>query len=492
MRFLFLILLTSVLDFTCSLLIKEGTIERKTRFLVSTWIMISGFVFLVVPWKNENSSIARSSGWIPFLIVTFFVIAANLLYGKVGPFCTERKKKYIYIAGLSGNLAILGFFKYFNFFIENLDSLLRSLGMNPLGLHLNLILPVGISFYTFMSMSYTIDVYKNRIAPVKSFTDYALFVSFFPKLLAGPIERAANFLPQIQNPRTIDKDSLIRGAHLIFIGLFKKVVIADGVAQTVQSVFGTSYRISWTDAMIATILFTFQIYGDFSGYSDIATGLSSLLGFRLSKNFNHPYFSRNPSEFWGRWHISLSSWFRDYVFFPLGGPYGKTVQWIRNVLLTFFVTGLWHGASWNYIVWGLYHGVLLCLYQAKTLVFGARKKKRRRNSLWKSSGIFMFFILTSAGWVIFRSHSMAQVKNIFEVLIFGFKELQFNAVLPTYAAILGLPIWIVIEWLGNKSRGKRIDEVLPLPAWTAVYAAMIFLFVMSLVAAPSEFIYFVF
>jgi len=285
---------------------------------------------------------------------------------------------------------------------------------------------------------------------------------------------------------------LIRGAHLIFIGLFKKVVIADGVAQTVQSVFGTSYRISWTDAMIATILFTFQIYGDFSGYSDIATGLSSLLGFRLSKNFNHPYFSRNPSEFWGRWHISLSSWFRDYVFFPLGGPYGKTVQWIRNVLLTFFVTGLWHGASWNYIVWGLYHGVLLCLYQAKTLVFGARKKKRRRNSLWKSSGIFMFFILTSAGWVIFRSHSMAQVKNIFEVLIFGFKELQFNAVLPTYAAILGLPIWIVIEWLGNKSRGKRIDEVLPLPAWTAVYAAMIFLFVMSLVAAPSEFIYFVF
>jgi D-alanyl-lipoteichoic acid acyltransferase DltB (MBOAT superfamily) len=235
---------------------------------------------------------------------------------------------------ITGNLAILCLFKYFNFFLENIEAIIRGFGWNPGHLYLNIVLPVGLSFYTFMTMSYTIDVYKKRLTPTKKFHEYALFVAFFPKLLAGPIERAANFLPQIAGKRTITADHFIRGAQQILYGFFKKIVIADGVAKSVSGVFGATYQLSWADAIVGTLLFSFQIYCDFSGYSDIAIGTANLLGFNLMQNFNFPYFARNASEFWGRWHISLSTWFRDYVFFPLGGPYGRTIRWIRNVLIT--------------------------------------------------------------------------------------------------------------------------------------------------------------
>jgi D-alanyl-lipoteichoic acid acyltransferase DltB (MBOAT superfamily) len=367
---------------------------------------------------------------------------------------------------------------------------MRGLGLNPSSLHLNILLPVGISFYTFMTMSYTIDVFRGKLPPAKNLHEYALFVAFFPKLLAGPIERAANFLPQISAKRNITADHLMRGLQQIVYGFFKKIVIADGVAKTVGGVFGGTYPLSWADAVVGTLLFTFQIYCDFSGYSDIAIGTANLLGFDLMRNFNFPYFARNPSEFWGRWHISLSSWFRDYLFFPLGGPYGSTFRWIRNILLTFFVTGLWHGAAWNYVLWGLYHGILLCLHRIKESLRGTRK--RSKNPLIKSATILGFFILTSLGWILFRAHSVGQIIGILRVLALDVGNLKVNVEMPTKAALLGFPLFLIVEFVGHRSRGKRLDEVIPMPAWTAAYSAMIFLIILGLANVPTGFIYFVF
>jgi alginate O-acetyltransferase complex protein AlgI len=500
-RFLFLIVISTSLDFTCSLMIHEGSIVKKQRYVISSWILLSSFFFLVVQWNRLTSEVIKSkaawgqlfsskTGWILFLIIVLFIFAANLIYSRLSHLEVPKKRTFFLFLSISGNLAILGFFKYFNFFIENLEAMIRHLGLNPPSLHLNILLPVGISFYTFMTMSYTIDVYRSKLTPTKKICDYALYVAFFPKLLAGPIERAVNFLPQISEKRNIKTDHIIRGLQQVFYGLFKKVVIADGVAKTVSAVFGATYQISWADAIVGTLLFTFQIYCDFSGYSDIATGIANLLGFDLMRNFYFPYFSRNPSEFWGRWHISLSSWFRDYVFFPLGGPYGSTFRWIRNVLLTFLVTGLWHGAAWNYILWGLYHGIMLCLHRVKESLRGTRK--RSKHPIIKAVSILAFFILTSLGWIMFRSRSVDQIMAIFKVLLSDIGNFKLNVDLPTWAALLGFPVFAILEFIGYNSHGKRLDEVLPMPIWTAAYAAMIFLIILGLANVPTGFIYLVF
>jgi len=500
-RFLVLIFFSTSLDFACGLLIADGQMPRRKRLGISSGIALSAFFFLVVPWNQlslERTSLESlfirlsswNSGWLMFAAIIFLVLIFNLLYPSFIRLENKKRRKLFLLMSIIGNLTILCLFKYFNFFLENLEAIIRGLGGNPGNLHLNIVLPVGISFYTFMTMSYTIDVYKGRLAPAKKFIEYALFVAFFPKLLAGPIERATNFLPQITTKRTVDTEHSIRGLQQILYGLFKKIVIADGVAKSVSSVFGATYQLSWADAIMGTLLFTVQIYCDFSGYSDIATGTANLLGFNLMRNFNFPYFARNPSEFWGRWHISLSSWFRDYVFFPLGGPYGSTLRWIRNVLITFFITGLWHGAAWNYVLWGLYHGVLLCLHRLReTLRAG---KKRSKNPLKKAGSIVSFFILTSLGWILFRSGSFNQITDIFRALVNDIGNLKLNVDMPTKAAIIGFPLFFILESLGNKFRGKGLDEVYSIPIWTAADAAMIFLIILGLSNVPAGFIYFVF
>lgn len=500
-RFLFLIIFSTSLDFACGLMIADGQIPRRKRLGISSAVVLSAFFFLVVPWNQLSPDGAGpkfillrpfswNAGWLIFAAIVFLVLISNLLYPRYVRRENQKRRKFFLLMSIIGNLTILCLFKYFNFFLENLEAIVRGLGGNPGSLHLNIVLPVGISFYTFMTMSYTIDVYKGRLAPAKKFYEYALFVAFFPKLLAGPIERATNFLPQITAKRIISTDHFIRGFQQILYGLFKKIVIADGVAKSVSGVFGATYQLSWADAVVGTLLFTFQIYCDFSGYSDIATGTANLLGFDLMRNFNFPYFARNPSEFWGRWHVSLSSWFRDYVFFPLGGPYGSTLRWIRNVLITFFVTGLWHGAAWNYVLWGLYHGILLCVHRLKeTLRAG---KKRSRNPLKSATSIVFFFILTSLGWILFRSRSFDQIMDIFRVLVNDIGNLKLNIEMPTKATLIGFPLFLILESLGNRFRGKRLDEVFPIPIWTAVYAAMIFLIILGLSNVPAGFIYFVF
>jgi D-alanyl-lipoteichoic acid acyltransferase DltB (MBOAT superfamily) len=475
--------------------------NKKQRFTVSFWIVFSAFFFIVVQWGKIHSYLDKTKfswtelfswkpGWLIFFGICLVTLAVNLIYVKLVSLEASRKRRVFLILSISGNLAILGFFKYFGFFIENLEEIIRSLGLNPLGFHLHIVLPVGISFYTFQTMSYTIDIYRRKLTPTSRFNDYALYVAFFPKLLAGPIERAVNLLPQIAEKRHLKIGQTARGLHLILYGLFKKVVIADGVAKTVIEVFGANFQISWTDAVAGTFFFAIQIYCDFSGYSDIAIGTANLFGFDFMRNFNFPYFARNPSEFWSRWHISLSSWFRDYVFFPLGGPYGSTFRWIRNVLVTFFVTGLWHGAAWNYVFWGLYHGILLCLHRIKESLRISRK--RARHPIIKTISIFFFFVLTCLGWIIFRSTTIGQIKDIFATILFHTGNFKLNASLPTPTALLGFPLLMIMELTGFISHGKRLDEVLPLPIWTAAYAVMIFVLLLSLAYVPSGFIYFVF
>jgi alginate O-acetyltransferase complex protein AlgI len=250
----------------------------------------------------------------------------------------------------------LGFFKYFNFFIDSGENAFRLIGIDPTNLRLAVLLPVGISFYTFQSLSYTIDVYRKRIVPTSRFWDFALFVAYFPPLVAGPIERAWHLLPQLSKPRRIRLAQSMDGIVLILLGLFKKVAIADGVAPAVDSVFNSSGAVSQSDVMLATLLFAVQIFCDFSGYSDIARGVSKLFGIELIVNFHLPYFSKNPSEFWRCWHISLSSWLRDYLYIPLGGNRPGGTRTYFNLFLTLLLGGLWHGAAWNYVLWGSVSG----------------------------------------------------------------------------------------------------------------------------------------
>jgi D-alanyl-lipoteichoic acid acyltransferase DltB (MBOAT superfamily) len=490
-RFLSLIVLSTSLDFVSGWLITDGSIDRKILRNVSLWVIASSFLFLVIRWKELGSgTVFWKPGGRLFLAIAVLMIGLNVGWRRIMRLEMAKKRKIFLLLSISGNLMILGFFKYYNFFAENIEQIARGVGLNPVNLRLNIILPVGISFFTFMTMSYSIDVYRGHIRPTREFIDYSLFVAFFPKLLAGPIERAGQFLPQIAEKRKISSDDIRQGLNQILLGFFKKIVIADGVAGTVRGIFESGYPISWAEAVGGTLLFSFQIYGDFSGYSDIAIGTARLFGFKLMKNFNLPYFSRNASEFWGRWHISLSSWFRDYVFFPLGGPYGKTIRWIRNVLVTFVVTGLWHGAGWNFVLWGLYHGGLLCLHRLRESVKG--KKRLSKRLIGKGVRIFGFFVLTSAGWILFRAQSMDQIRRIFRTIVLDIGNMKVSVEMPNPAAIIGILMLFVIEFIGFKNRGKSIDDVISVPIWTAVDATLIFLIIMSLANVPVGFIYFVF
>ena len=286
--------------------------------------------------------------------------------------------KLCLVLSLITNLGILCFFKYFNFFIENTQLFLASIGLPSSTTVLKIILPVGISFYTFQTLSYTIDIYRGNIRPIKKVVDFALFVSFFPQLVAGPIERAANLLPQIKNCRIVTQTHWERGLYLILIGLVHKVVIADSAGILVDICFASPEKYTSLQLGIGLVLYAVQIYGDFSGYSKIARGSAMLLGFDLMRNFKHPYFSQNIAEFWQRWHISLSSWLRDYLYIPLGGNRKGQIRTHINLFATMLLGGLWHGASWNFVFWGLLHGLYLSVYR---IFQGITKKSQSYQAL---------------------------------------------------------------------------------------------------------------
>lgn len=297
------------------------------------------------------------------------------------------------------NLSILGVFKYYNFFVENIDMLFVSLGYKLDWITLDIILPVGISFYTFQALSYTIDVYRGNIRPTRDIVEFFAYISFFPQLVAGPIERATNLLPQFQKPRQFCYAKAVDGCRQMLWGFFMKVVVADNCASIVNTIFKQCEDSSCLMLVTGAFLFTFQIYGDFAGYSNIAIGCSKLFGFSLMENFKTPYFSSSIPEFWRRWHISLNSWFRDYVYIPLGG--NKKGRWrqIWNTFIVFGLSGLWHGANWTYIVWGLYHGGLTALY---------RKSSRAQSAIRHMVSVACTFVLVVLGWIVFRAESLSQ------------------------------------------------------------------------------------
>ena len=358
---------------------------------------------------------------------------------------SEKLQKLLLYVSILFNVSVLGFFKYYNFFIDSWVSLFSSFGYEIKSIWtLNIILPVGISFYTFQTMSYTIDIYRKKLKPTKDFISFASFVSFFPQLVAGPIERATNLLPQILNKREFRYEQGVQGLRLILWGLFKKVVIADSLSPIVDDIFSNYQDFSGGTLWLGAVYFAFQIYCDFSGYSDIAIGTSKLFGFEIMSNFRFPYFSRNIGEFWRRWHISLSTWFRDYLYIPLGGS--KEGKWksIRNIFVIFIVSGFWHGANWTFILWGLLHSILILIYR----VIDNFLDYKKYISLRILSHIFSISFIMLA-WIPFRTSSIIDALEKYKI-IFSFNNyfelgLRENIYLITFILMLGIYISSILN-----------------------------------------------
>ncbi|MCK5741477.1 MAG: MBOAT family protein [Chlorobi bacterium] len=372
----------------------------------------------------------------------------------------DNKRKILLWISIVVNLGFLGFFKYYNFFLDNFINTFSFFGTEINANSLNIILPVGISFYTFQTLSYTIDVYKRKLEPTKDFIAFSAFVSFFPQLVAGPIERAKNLLAQFDKKRKFEYDLAVDGMRQILWGLFKKVVIADNCAVYANEIFNNYSDYSGSTLLLGAIFFAFQIYGDFSGYSDIAIGTSRLFGFNLKRNFAFPYFSRDIAEFWRRWHISLSSWFRDYVYIPLGGSRSGTMKNLRNILIIFTVSGFWHGANWTFIIWG----VLNALYFMPLMIM----KKNRLNRDTVAEGKYFpsireffqmgnTFFLTLTAWIFFRSETVGDaisyISGIFSGSIFSFPEV-FVARSPLSGplVVIFIIIFVLTEWLQREKQ----------------------------------------
>ncbi|SDS73164.1 D-alanyl-lipoteichoic acid acyltransferase DltB, MBOAT superfamily [Maribacter dokdonensis] len=403
----------------------------------------------------------------------------------------ERKRKQLLGASMVFNLGMLGFFKYYNFFVDSWVYAFQTAGFEMEHTWtLQIVLPVGISFYTFQTMSYTIDVYRKNLRPTKDFISFASFVSFFPQLVAGPIERATNLLPQILKKRTFSYEKGVQGLRLILWGLFKKVVIADSLAPLVNDIFENYGAYDGGTLLLGAIYFAFQIYCDFSGYSDIAIGVSKLFGFELMSNFKFPYFSRNIGEFWRRWHISLSTWFRDYLYIPLGGSRNGKWASLKNIFIIFIVSGFWHGANWTFMIWGLIHALLyipsfIFNTNRKYLSYGVAENK----VLPTLKEIFQmgttFFCVTIA-WVFFRSNSLGDALSYISKLFLDFMMPQSKLQGIGYVIIL-----MTLEW------GLRNDERLTVISKYVIVRLLFYMFIAFQVlrffgVVQTDFIYFQF
>ena len=352
--------------------------------------------------------------------------------------------KAVHVLNIVLNLAILGVFKYYDFFVTSFANLF--LHGRTDGLLLNIILPVGISFYTFQALSYSIDVYRGKLEPTRDIVQFFAFVSFFPQLVAGPIERATNLLPQFAKPRTFDYAQAVDGMRQILWGLFKKIVVADNCAAYVDYVYGAYSTQSGLTLAIAAVLFAFQIYGDFSGYSDIAIGTSKLFGIKLMRNFDNPYFSRDIAEFWRRWHISLTTWFRDYVYIPLGGSRVSKAKVVRNTFVIFLLSGFWHGANWTFLAWGAYHAVLFLplILLGRNRKFTGVVAEDRLLPSWSDFGrMLLTFILVTVGLVLFRADSISQAWHYLALLPQGGAAYTEGLAACTVYVLLML----VMEWI---------------------------------------------
>jgi D-alanyl-lipoteichoic acid acyltransferase DltB (MBOAT superfamily) len=402
---------------------------------------------------------------------------------------------WISAANIILNLLILTIYKYFNFFADSFASLCEAFGFHPGHVTLHLVLPVGISFYTFQALSYTIDVYRRKLEPTHDVVAFFAFISFFPQLVAGPIERATNLLPQFQRPRKFDYALAVDGMRQILWGLCKKMILADNCASAVNLVWSDYHDCSGMQLVVGAILFTFQIYGDFSGYSDIAIGSAKLFGIKLMRNFNYPYFSRNIAEFWRRWHISLTTWFRDYIYIPLGGSRCSTSKMMRNTLVIFTVSGFWHGANWTFIVWGIYHAILffpLFLMRKNRKYTDIVAAGHKLPSLHEFGQMLVTFFLAVIGWIIFRASTM---QDAVQYVVCMFTKFQFEMFPYGKPGMVYCLLFLVIEWLQReKEFPLQLSHTGILrfkPARWALYAVMVYAAAL-LGGTQQEFIYFQF
>ena len=433
-----------------------------------------------------------------FLFLILFSTAVDYTMGLyIDKSKSKQNRKFFLWISILVNLGFLGYFKYSNFFLESFVDAFTFFGQDVTFRGLEIVLPVGISFYTFQTLSYTIDVYRKKLAPTRDFIAFSAFVSFFPQLVAGPIERATHLLPQFYSKRKFEYNLAVSGMRQILWGLFKKMVIADNCAYYANEIFNNSADYSGSTLILGAIFFAFQIYGDFSGYSDIAIGTSRLFGFDLMRNFAYPYFSRDIAEFWRRWHISLSTWFRDYLYIPLGGSRGGTWMKVRNTFIIFLVSGFWHGANWTFIVWG----ALNALYFLPLLLRGNNRNHievvafdKVLPSLSEIFKIGFTFMLTVFAWIFFRAenlgHAFSYIQGIFQKSIIDRPPIIEDC---GYVICLVL-FFIFIEWLGRKE--SFAIEKIGLDLWRPLrwffYSFIIFLIFMFMQTEETPFIYFQF
>ena len=434
------------------------------------------------------------------LFSTLVDYAVGLLMSKQDD---TRKRKVLLSLSIFVNIGLLATFKYFNFFIDNLTTAFTFLGQDISFRYLNVILPVGISFYTFQTLSYTIDIYRKKLSPTPDFIAFAAFVSFFPQLVAGPIERATHLLPQFGKPRQFEYHKAVDGTRQILWGLFKKIVIADNCALYANDIFANYGDYAGSTLLLGAVFFAFQIYCDFSGYSDIAIGTSRLFGFDLIRNFNFPYFSRDIAEFWRRWHISLTTWFRDYVYIPLGGSRGGLKIQVRNTFIIFIVSGLWHGANWTFIAWGTINALFflpLLLTKRNRQYTNAVAEGKILPNLTELLQIGATFFIVTLSWVFFRandlSHAFSYLNALFSpsLLTLPVKDLwTINTGNHIIYLTVMLLVLIIVEWLQRaKQHGLELDsdKIVKPVRWSFYFLLIISCFIMN--GVQQSFIYFQF
>jgi alginate O-acetyltransferase complex protein AlgI len=440
-------------------------------------------------------------GWWDWRYLGLVIFSTVVGYGSglgIGRAQDKRTRELWLLASVVINLGLLGCFKYFNFFVESFSAAFTMLGAELGAQSLNLVLPIGISFYTFQTLSYSIDVYRKRIEPTSDYIAFSAFHSFFPQLVAGPIERATNLLPQFYVRRSFEYAAAVDGLRQILWGLFKKVVIADSCAQFANTIFNNSAEYSGSTLLLGALFFSIQIYGDFSGYSDIAIGTARLFGFRLMQNFAFPYFSRDIAEFWRRWHISLSTWFRDYLYIPLGGSRGGAWMQARNVLIIFLASGLWHGANWTFVIWG----ALNALYYLPVLLLQRNRanleivaKGRLLPSPGELAAMGVTFSLTVFAWIFFRAasvgHALSYIAGILSPSLLSRPNFPGD---HEALGVIGLVIvFMLIEWVGREGRYavERIGLGWGRPLrWGFYY--VILLLILGSSGGDQQFIYFQF
>lgn len=509
-RFLFLVLISTAIDFigglgVAGVRLSPARLWRLSAFVIGSCALLCKNIQYPMLYSGliagdvSAMAAAMPRTWSDFSIL-IGVTVVTLGYQSLLPWLyarpeDSRRKLFVWIS-MVANLAILGYFKYCDFFIVSMRQALEAVGLGHWGgSALGILLPAGISFYTFQAMSYTIDVYRREIEPTDDFCDFALFVCFFPHLVAGPIMRAHTLLPQVVRPRHMKPGDFEEGLFLVVMGLVKKVVIADNMAPLADNVFlrfanGTGSTLSGPEVLIGVYAFAFQIYGDFSGYSSVARGISKWLGFDLAINFRLPYLAVSPSDFWRRWHISLSSWLRDYLYIPLGG--NKHGEWLtyRNLMLTMLLGGLWHGASWTFVAWGLYHGLILCLFRWLGINDPKPEGSLSHRLYWLFRVACMFH-LTCFGWLLFRADSFGTVVAMLQAMTSDL-VLTPTAIATLATIVFHCGLLFALEWLLDGEQKLERFTVAPSLWRGATYAYMASMLLIFHAKVTAEFIYFQF